>query len=493
MQRLNSYRVALSASLLAMLLPIWLIRYLPLTDYPHAVARAYLCANYSAFQNFGRLYLPAPRLVPNMGFEAIAAFLGPSTDILLLGKILFSLAITFFVYGCHRLGIAVRGKNVWNSLLASFFIYSASLIYGSINTLLGLSLFLVAFAFWYGFHRAHPTVVTIFSVPILIILMLIHLSTFAFAILSMPCVLGLEIWSRKLSWGNATALISPLAAPGLFLIFIMRHGASVGTIEYAGFYAKALENFSLFTTYRHGLDALFMASLFILASVMLRWSQKTKFDPVLLALFVIFYSVVWMCPTRLFTSSGADIRFLLPAFIFLIISVDIELSQKTRKIVLSIFILLFATRIFLITLDWQAMSGGLSEQMVLMKHLPQYARVFPILVRADKNYPKTDLGIKNGHCYSVLLRQANDRALDAYPSQHAIAFREPSSYHTFDDDKEIDHQTLQTICSETDYLWCFKPHADLTQKIKSSMLCDFIDSADGVLLWRVRSPLQQQQ
>ena len=483
----RAYWLIFFAIVLALLAPIWITRYLPLVDYPHALARGYIAAHYHDVPSFERLYNPPLSIVPNMAFETAAYLFGKWMDVEILGKLFISVFIFLFALGCHAVFKAFSEKPSWLALPAIFFIYSTHLVYGNVNFLLGLSLFLLLFAAWYRWFPTCPgraSLLLLIGAPVLC---LVHLSTLAFEWAAIGLVLWMAWWAGQISLSRALGLFSPLLLPLVLLATFLTHGGTTGTIAFNTVREKLLETATLISTYRHGFDLVYLLLLLGVALFVCLRSSSIAVERHALVIGVAFYFLLWVTPGTIFTSSGADVRYLIPSFIFLLASVRLTLSRREFALALGSILVLAMVRIAFITSDWQTMSGWMAPQIALWNSVPEGSRVYPIYYADSIRNDLERKLIPNVGIYAILTRHIYDPAFQALREQDAVTARDGG--HIMADiprANDLTPQVERNILHQSDYLWCYK--------ITSSTLREFapdtrwVGAAGHAIILQVLNP-----
>ena len=466
-----------------LLIPIWTTRYLPLVDYPHALARGYIAAHYDDVASFQQIYERPLAVVPNLGFEAIAKVAGRVMNIELIGRLTWTLTIGLFALGCHLISVTFFGKPLWTSLLAIFFIYSTHLFYGNINFLLGLALFLILFAVWRRLFVDRPWLSAILLLLGTPINFLIHLGTYAFEATAIGISLLFALRSNKISYLRAVGQVAPVAATLLLFKLFLTHGGTVGQIAFNGPIEKLLETASLISTYRHSWDAVYVILLLVTVIFVVRKKSSLYFQPEALTIGCAFYLFLWLCPGTLFTSSGADVRFLVPAFVFGLLSVRFVMEKRTLQYCIGFLILLGSVRIVLIDVDWHSLSDRIAPQIALWQELPAGASAYPLYYRDSLAVRPDGKLLPVIGLYGILNRQIYNPIFYAFREQHPIVFRTLPDFKPLNTAHDLTQSFAATQLLHYDYIWCYRISQEGLTNLKKSGHA--IDSADGAILMKM--------
>src|SRR5579862_9898961 len=80
-------------------LPIWLVAYPPLVDYPNHLARMYILYHHGDVEVFQQRYDRVAEVVPNLAMESIVIPLQAVVPVEVAGKIFLSLVLLAFHFG----------------------------------------------------------------------------------------------------------------------------------------------------------------------------------------------------------------------------------------------------------------------------------------------------------------------------------------------------------------------------------------------------------
>ena len=163
---------------LANLLPIWLVRFPPLQDYPNHLLTAHIIAHYDDPNfDYAQNFVLSWRPVPNMLADIIMAGLAHVVSTPLAGKLVLSLYIIFFPVSIFYLVTAVGGNTPLAGFLSFPLTYNWFFNMGFLNFCLGLPLYFFAVGFWWK-TRSGPRNRVRRAVVLGLLTLLIYLSHF---------------------------------------------------------------------------------------------------------------------------------------------------------------------------------------------------------------------------------------------------------------------------------------------------------------------------
>jgi hypothetical protein len=174
-----------------------------------------------------------------------------------------------------------------------------------------------------------------------------------------------------------------------------------------------------------------LAVLLVCAVVILRKSRIHRAalaGPVMLFLFLI-------TPKVLFTSSAADSRYVIPAFVLLLVSIEPR-WERPQKTAVAIALLAMGIRTASIAANWTAIDQRSRQVLQMGSVLPVDARVYVEQHEAEE-IPKQDRGFVHVIQFWTISREAYLSSLFALPGQQPLVFRQP-------------------LCQTHDLVECFK-------------------------------------
>jgi hypothetical protein len=107
------YLPALAVLALLLVVPIWLVTYPGMVDYPNHLTRCYIMAHYAGHPEFMQRYTISLFPLPNLGIDLIVTNLARFLPILLAGRI--SSSAQQFLYGscCFRWWASWVWESTW--------------------------------------------------------------------------------------------------------------------------------------------------------------------------------------------------------------------------------------------------------------------------------------------------------------------------------------------------------------------------------------------
>jgi hypothetical protein len=419
----KSYISLLLLCFIALCLPIIIVEYPPIVDYPNHLARIFLMNRWSTDPGVSKEFLLQLTPIPNVACDVVIYLLMKLFNIEIAGKIFLILLIALHVYGCHLLAKTIYGTFHWMAIPATLLFYNSTFLYGFINFTMGIGCYLVCFAKWFNWRRSWSPLRVAAIVILSVICYLAHFTSYAFLGLSCAVILASDFLKKEITFTATVKSILPLLLPiFLFLLFMSRSG-EVGAIEFDSLKRKATLLFQLIRSYNAVFDAVIclLLAFWLLANEYFR-AAPPRFEKQLLSISILFWIAYLLCPHSLFTLSSGDARFVIAAGILLLLSYIPARELKFKGVLLITLILL--ARIAFIAKTWLSLSAKTKEMVALLDTLPEGCHIYHILPAFNGgDAEKLDLALQHVVHYATLRRRCVVSSLLALPTQQPLAFR----------------------------------------------------------------------
>jgi hypothetical protein len=367
----------------ALVLPVWLVRYPPLLDYPDHLARNFILAHLQDsafhFQDFYRAdWGPYPYLGMDLGLIALQRVFAPEVS----GKLLLSFCVLAVpLAGWFFLREANPGHDAlgcWVLLLA----YSPFFLEGFINFQLGLASGLVTVALWLRYLKA-PTrrrslAVLVFATATYFM----HLIAFALA----GFVIFIYTLAQRRRW-REILLVVALFTPGVLL--------AVYTGGVSGYGGAELDFRSWVDKYREGLSALIhgyspglemVTGLALVACIVLARLGNGQFRLQRPWLWVLLSLLALYCALPREVGEAWEIDLRVIPVLFLVLLATAQLGRRQRVLAV-VALLLVAARIADVTRNFVGKQTELAGMARAVQMLPRSARLLPLVHEQDEQDP----------------------------------------------------------------------------------------------------------
>jgi hypothetical protein len=454
--------------LIVVVVPIWIVQYPGLVDYPNHLTTCYILAHYQENPIWQQRYSVSHDPIPNLAIDLIVVPLLRLFPLMISGKLFLSLAAVLYVVGCSEVGRALTGKPSWLALVSAFTFYNSSLLFGFANFIFGLSVFLCAFAFWLRYRNTMSPLRFLICCLLSIAAFFAHLS--AVVILAAACVtIALIEFVRDRKILSLIVKVIWLACPVLLMAGFMKSSGSVGKIEWGTLSHKLFSLLEPIRSYNTATDVAVIVILLVCAFVALRGSKVHFTAAAGLVLFALFL----ITPRDLFTASAVDARYVVPGFLLLLLSIEPR-SGRWQKVAIALAFVTMIMRTAKITADWFAISRRSEHVLAMGQVLPQNARIYAVQQGTDVD-TKLDRGFMHIIQFWTLWHGAYISSLFASPRQQPLVFRQYPCAGLSE----------RECFTKYDYVWTYDPSASLRNNLMR--IAKPAATWDKVILWRVDS------
>jgi len=367
--------------LLLALLPIALIRYLPLHDYPNHLARMHILAEAGTNAVLNRFYQIEWGILPNLGMDLVVPLLARVISVEDATRLFVALAIVLMTSGTIALYTALHRRLGWWPLLAFLFLYSRIMLFGHVNYLAGVGLFLWAFSAWIWWReRSAPFRIAVFS-AIALLLFFCHL--YALGLFGL-CVVGFELAAVEgrpatpRAWLREGAVLgAPFVVPLALLVFASPTMGIADAFVYddvADFLRDKLRAvYQLTMNYHVTFDRVtfvVLAGGFAVALALGGIAIDRRMWPVLGLLALAFV----LMPDQLFAAELADFR-LPAALVLVLIASTTPVRLPAPRLLAAALAALLVVRMGLIAERWHAFDGIYERYLEAIQVVPEGSRM----------------------------------------------------------------------------------------------------------------------
>lgn len=451
-----------------LIVPIWVVTYPGMVDYPNHLARCFILAHFSDNPVWQQRYSVLHDPLPNLAIDLLVVPLTRIFSVMTSGKIFLTFAAIIYVAGCIFLGYVATGRKSWIALLAAFTFYNSALLYGFVNYIFGLGVFLIAFAFWMDSRHRMSLLRFVGCSALSLVAYLSHLSSIAFLVLSCLTIALAELYShrrfllftRQLAW-----VIFPI---GLMVTF-MKGSGSVGRVEWAPLSQKAIHLLTPIRGYSLATDISLLAVLLACFAVSI---GRIKLQKIAIAGCVMYFLFL-ITPEGLFTGSAVDARYVMPGFLLILLSMKV-LESRTHWVVFTIAFLAMLFHTADITWNWINISHREQQVLQMGDILPKDSRVYVLHPPPGRSSAKRDRGFLHVVTLWTITHEAFVSTLFSSPGMQPLVARKPP----------CDASAWMDCLSDFDYVWTDGIAMDTEQKI--SQIAAPAAQWESVTLWKIR-------
>jgi len=378
--------VAIAAAAVLLLLPLWIVKYPPLLDYPNHLARVFILThindpNYQFSQYYTATFGPYPYLTMDVLLLGLQKF----TSIVTGGRIILSLCVLSVPLAAW---FFVRQANPENSSLACWGLLSAYNIFffwGFVNWQLSMALVLLVAGLWIRYLR-RPTVVRWLALLVIVtVLYFTHLQGFGLAGLMVTAYAAL---TRKRWRGCIRALAQgwALFLPGGLLHLITRIATHETSAAWAMNFHPLSDKWDRLYFFMQGISPRLdvLTVLVLIGCALAGWWRNREFKwnhpwPAIVAGLFLLY---WIFPGYGVNWAGDDADVRLLPFIFMLLPAVVYVGRRARWLAL-VACLLVCARSATVIHTFRAEQPELAGIARAFSMTPPNARVLPVIESRD--------------------------------------------------------------------------------------------------------------
>ena len=436
---------AICAGLL--LLPIWLVAFPPLLDYPNHLARAFVLAHLNdAHFSFAQFYRSDWGAYPYLGMDASLAVLGRVFPIETAGRVYLSLCLLalpaaawFFLRQAQP---ETEAAFLWTLLIA----YNVFFLEGFLNFDLSLVMGFFALGLWLRWLAKPEIARWIAALVAFTVLYFTHLLGFGIAGLIVAAYLALSRRPlRDWLWSAALAL------PGVaFYLHSSRVGLTASKIVFHGWDDKIDSLDMILHGYWPWLDWISLGALAIWFLAAWWRNPEFRWDKKWMAIAAFLFALFWVIPWMWGEGSDLDIRVL--PFLFVAILATAKVGRRGKSLA-AIPLLLFVAQTVSVRRHFKQAQPALAGLARSFDVVPQGALVLPI-VEGDED--PIERPFTHFWAYGVIRRGWFSPYLMDAPGETPMRIIHesytPDGFWNLVYDEPPDWQQVQT---DYDYVWAY--------------------------------------
>ncbi len=464
---------AICAGLL--LLPIWLVAFPPLLDYPNHLARAFVLAHLNdAHFSFAQFYRADWGAYPYLGMDASLAVLGPMFPIETAGRVYLSLCLLALPAAAWFFLRQAQPETETAFLWALLIAYNVFFLEGFLNFDLSLAVGFFALGLWLRW-LARPAIGRwIAALVAFTALYFTHLLGFGIAGLILAAYLALSRRPlRDWLWSAALAL------PGVaFYLHSSRVGLTASKIVFHGWDDKIDSLGMILHGYWPWLDWISLGALTIWFFAAWWRNPEFRWDKKWMAIAAFLFALFWLIPWMWGEGSDLDIRVL--PFLFVAILATAKVGRRAKSLA-AIPLLLFAAQTVSVTRHFKQAQPALAGLARSFDAVPRGALVLPI-VEGDED--PIERPFTHFWAYGVIRRGWFSPYLMDEPGQTPMRIIHecytPDGFWNLVYDEPPDWQQVRT---DYDYVWAYDVPKFSAQL---AAIADRIYSSGPLEVYRIR-------
>lgn len=429
---------------LLLCLPVVFTTYIPLVDYPNHLARADMLARYHQVLSFRSHYRLLIQPIPNLAMDLVIPLIARFTGTIMAGKLFLIALFLLYSFGCYLLSFTIFGYDTRAAFIPLLFIYNSTLLMGFVNYAVGVALFLITFALWLRWKDRWTIARFAGFSALACACYLSHLSSIAILGLSTVAVMSWELFTRRARWTQL--LITGCAAlPAVFAyLAFMRGSGHIGSIELNTLSGKLIGLLGIVRGYDLTFDLLLVFGLVACFAYLALSRMSVSVNPIALLPALVLFLAFAACPLAMYTSSGADVRFVWPAFVLLALSFRIRTPKRKYAFCLGFIVAVYIIRFAAIWWNWHQEDVTARAIVQSFDKLPRQATLYPAFFDSGGvNAVKQSRGLASLACYAVITRDAFVPSVFALSGQQPLIFKGHHPFHVWE--KKISTRTSISI------------------------------------------------
>jgi hypothetical protein len=370
LQSKNLLMVVFIVFALLAILPLWIVKYPPLIDYPNHLARAFILHHlHDPHYRFGQFYAPDWGPNPYYLADSLVQVFQEFVGIYTAGRLLLTLCIlglplsvAFFL---HRANPGSEYLALWAFAVT----YNPNFLMGFMSFELSIALCFIVVGVWLDYMRTGREKYWLLTLILATLLFLTHLGGFAIAGVALLVYTVLTSgFGRRLV--RAGLVLVPGAA---FFLHDQVHGWAGRGLDYNkwSIYLKLKGMAVPFKEYSRLVEYFTIAAVFVTIGFLLSRRRQLRVQYVWVAVVVAIVAVHWVAPDAYGDLGFVDYRFCIFAFLFSLAIPVLRGSRALRTVPIAL-----ASAVFLLHVG-EAGRYFTSEQ----KHLASLASEFRYIPR----------------------------------------------------------------------------------------------------------------
>jgi hypothetical protein len=315
----GTVQLAVFIFLSAMLvLPIWMVQYPPLVDYPNHLARAFVLHHlHDPRYDFARWYAqdwgPNPYLLADLLMQVFQSVVG----IYIAGRLMLTLCVLGLPWGVWFFLRRANPGSEYLALWAFALAYNRNFLMGFMSFELSIALCFVVVGLWLDYLRGNKATTYALSIVLTIMLYLTHLGGYAIAALAIGIYTLTSFGVGRKFWLSTI----PFVPGALFFLYSKFNGGFAKRgLDYQTWHplSKLKGMLVPFMLYSKALGLLTL--LFVLATaVYFLWRRdKLNLNVAWIAVAIAVLAVHWIMPGMYGDLGFVDYRFCIIAFLFVL-------------------------------------------------------------------------------------------------------------------------------------------------------------------------------
>jgi len=218
----------LAACMVLLALPVLMVTYPPIFDYPNHLARAHIIATLDSSAIFQAHFQHSSFLIPNVLADLVVLALMPVMGVMAAGKALLLLSFALTLSGAYALNRVLTGRFSPWPLMIGAVLYNEGFFWGFLNYNLGLGLMLWGLAAWVALERRPAATRLACGTAFAFVIFLAHLVAFGLYAVAVAVMELRWLWVDRPDWRAALVRLGvgagQFVAPLAVFVFLSPSG-----------------------------------------------------------------------------------------------------------------------------------------------------------------------------------------------------------------------------------------------------------------------------
>ncbi|MGB9433273.1 MAG: hypothetical protein WBQ89_13605 [Candidatus Acidiferrum sp.] len=433
-----------------LVLPIWLVKYPPLIDYPDHLARAFVLHHlHDPHYDFARWYAPDWGPNPYLLADLLMQVFQSAAGIYVAGRLMLTLCVLGLPWGVLFFLRRANPGSAYLALWAFALAYNRNFLMGFMSFQLSIALCFVVVGVWLDYLRNDKTSTYAVSMVLTTMLYLTHLGGYAIAALAIGIYTLMRFGMNRKFWLSAIPFV-----PGalFFLSGEFNGGWAKRGLDYRTwhFSSKLKGMLVPFILYSRPLGLLTMLVVLATAVYFLWRRDKLKLNVAWIVVAIAIVAVHWIMPGMYGDLGFVNYRFCIVAFLFVL---AVPRFAGARNWIVAVAVALCLLRTADVTKYFVSQQKPLAEMTNSFKYIPKQALVLPYSSIGDHSWIE-DARIRFW-AYGVIERGWISPSLYHQAGVQPLRLRVPICAENDQDGRELleSKYTIEAVRETYPYVW----------------------------------------
>jgi len=391
--RLTNFSIIAGILVIIALLPIWLLAYPPLTDYPSHLMSMFITQEHAnPAYGFAEYFVVHWRALPNLGSEALVHVFAEFVPVPVAGRIYLSLITILYIVGGTYL---IRGFDRRNTVLGIFlfvFVFNWYFNQGYLNFWGSIPVAYIALGYWLRHSALRSVSQLIAFTGLCLLVYFFHFVSWGL----LGLVIGILVLGDRARWKHfwrtALAFVPSVVLFGYYYFGMGAGSTTSGGIVFdsltSNMTSALIRSFVLFT--RPGIAVYLipmaiLVALFLVGSVRYRSMQTRdqRWTIAAIALLIVLYFVL---PLQISSVWPVNLRVNQLLFVLIVCAIPHQLIRKIQKPIVVVGV---ACALLVIGYIWQGyakMSRNIETYVSGIEYIEPRSTILPLTLNPSSGW-----------------------------------------------------------------------------------------------------------